>query len=190
MIHMASYVGFDAIQQRMTSMDIDHTGFDIDHRAYFKTVVGNGVLDEVKLLQIPAPFTLVLRDINKITQREKRSQACIALRVQPPLGISTQGLVQSLVKTTNKGHGAAIEHGTSGTGAAGERCIADITQKFLDQHVLRRNDDGRLLPDQTPKVTVEITPSGGHEVGSNSQILILFEELDVGSARNVDSRRR
>ena len=181
MIHMVSYVGYDAIQEMMTGMDIDHTVFEIDHRDYFQKVVGDGVLNQVKLLQIPAPFALVLRDINKITQREKRSQACIALRVQPPLGMSTQGLVQSLVKTTNKGNGAAIEHGTSGTGVAGEKCIADITQKFLDQHVLRRNDDGRLLHDQTPKVTVEITPSGGHEVGSNSQILILFEELDVGS---------
>ena len=181
MIHMASYVEYDAIQEMMTRMDMDHTVFEIDHRDYFQKVLGDGVLNQVKLLQIPAPFALVLRDINKITQREKRSQACIALRVQPPLGMSTQGLVQSLVKTTTKGNGAAIEHGTSGTGVAGERCIADITQKFLDQHVLRRNDGGRLLPDQTPKVTVEITPSGGHEVGSNSQILILFEELDVGS---------
>ena len=51
MIHMVSYVGYDAIQEMMTGMDIDHTVFEIDHRDYFQKVVGDGVLNQEGLLQ-------------------------------------------------------------------------------------------------------------------------------------------
>lgn len=188
LVRMAGRGGYKEIQETMTRNHVDHTVIEIDHRAYFCTLAGAGALEQAKLLQLPAIFPLVLRDINKITQREKTTQACIALRVHPPSGLTLAQLLEGMVMKAVKGNMAAVEHGTSSTATGAQNCIAATTQAFLNHHVYCLNDDGMLTPGRSPKITVEVTPCGGQDVGSSSLVLILFEESAAGAEGQLRDR--
>ena len=188
LVRMAGRGGYKEIQETMTRNHVDHTVIEIDHRAYFCARAGPGALEQAKLLQLPAIFPLVLRDINKITQREKTTQACIALRVHPPSGLTLAQLLEGMVMKAVKGNRAAVEHGTSSTATGAQNCIAATTQAFLDHHVYCLNDGGMLTPGRSPKITVEITPCGGQDVGSSSLVLILFEESAAGAEGQLRDR--
>ena len=182
-IRLGSNKGQQAAQKLLLEGNWDGHVTNIDYREYVKALLpqdaaqGQDTHADTSLLQTPAPFRMVVRNVSRITEREGRSGASIVLRPVTPAGTTLAVLLQGVVMSDASGTGVAAKgQGLTEVTAGIEAHIAASTQLFLDSHVRKLAEDDSLVTGQAPRVSVEITRGEDQSIGSGSRIIILFNE--------------
>ena len=187
-IRLGSNKGQQAAQNLLIEENWDGRVVNIDYREYVKALLpqdaaqGQDTHAGTSLLQIPAPFRMVVRNVSRITEREGRSGASIVLRPVTPTGTTLAVLLQGVVMSDAAGTGVAARgQGLTEVTAGIEAHIAASTQLFLDSHVRKLAEDDSLITGHAPRVSVEITRGEDQSIGSGSRIIILLNEKPPGA---------
>ena len=187
-IRLGSNKGQRAVQKLLLEDNWDGHVTNIDYREYVKALLPQDAAQGLdthagtSLLQIPAPFRMVVRNVSRITEREGRSGASIVLRPVTPTGTTLAVLLQGVVMSDASGTGVAARgQGLTEVTAGIEAHIAASTQLFLDSHVRKLAEDGSLVTGHAPRVSVEITRGEDQSIGSGSRIIILLNEKPPGA---------
>ena len=187
-IRLGSNKGQQAARKLLLEDNWDGHVMNIDYREYIKALLpqdaaqGQDTHAGTSLLQMPAPFRMVVRNVSRITEREGRSGASIVLRPVTPNGTTLAALLQGVVMSDASGTGVAAKgQGLTEVTAGIEAHIAASTQLFLDSHVRKLDEDDSLVTGQAPRVSVEITRGEDQSIGSGSRIIILLNEKPPGA---------